>query len=92
MVQSQSLEYMASDTSPFPTPAASFEAPLEMLAACHGRIRTQCSTLLRVRSHLEKAGADRAARDAARGIIRYFDTAARHHHEDVQSERYPYHH
>jgi hypothetical protein len=73
----------------FSAPTAGFEVPLEMLAACHGRIRGQCSTLLRLRSHVANAGADAAACDAARGVIRYFDTAARDHHEDEERDLFP---
>ena len=29
-------------------PAVGFEVPLEMLAACHGRVQAQCATLLRL--------------------------------------------
>ena len=71
------------------TPAASFEVPLEMLAACHDRIRSQCATLLRLRSHVAQAGADAAARKAAQGVIRYFDTSAHHHHEDEELDLFP---
>jgi len=77
------------DIPGFSTSAASFEVPLEMLAACHGRIRSQCSTLLRLRSHVARAGADAAARKAAQGVIRYFDTSARHHHEDEEQDLFP---
>jgi len=73
----------------FSAPTAGFEVPLEMLAACHGRIRNQCSTLLRLRSHVTSVGADAAARDAARGVIRYFDSAAHDHHEDEEQDLFP---
>jgi len=73
----------------FPGVAAGFEAPLEMLAACHGRIRRQCATLLRLRAHLAASGVDDAARNAARGVIRYFDNAARDHHEDEEQDLFP---
>jgi hemerythrin-like domain-containing protein len=80
---------MGSEIPGFSAPTASFEAPLEMLAACHGRIRGQCATLLRLRSHVAALGADAAARTAARSVIRYFDTSARHHHEDEERELFP---
>jgi hemerythrin-like domain-containing protein len=80
---------MESGISGFPTPAPGFEAPLEMLVACHGRIRKHCSTLLRLRSHVATHGADAEARNAARGIILYFDGAARHHHEDEEEDPFP---
>lgn len=58
------------------SPSASTEAPLEMLAACHGRVEQQCRTLLRLVPHLQAHGADPSARQAARAVMRYFDTAA----------------
>jgi hemerythrin-like domain-containing protein len=70
-------------------PAAGFEVPLEMLAACHGRVLAQCDTLLRLLAHLPLHGADRAAREAATAVMRYFDTAARHHHEDEEIDLFP---
>ena len=71
---------MTAEFPGFSSHAASFEAPLEMLDACHGRIRKQCATLLRVRSHVKANGADAAASAAARGVIRYFDKAGPDHH------------
>ena len=62
---------------PFPghaAPAAGFEVPLEMLAACHGRVEAQCATLRRLVAHLAAHGADEQARDAARAVMRYFDS------------------
>jgi hemerythrin-like domain-containing protein len=72
-----------------PSVTAGFEAPLEMLLACHDRIRSRCSTLLRLRSHVAKKGADAEAIDAARGVIRYFDSSAPHHHEDEERDLFP---
>src|ERR1700757_2141722 len=73
----------------FPSHVASFEAPLEMLDACHGRIRNHCSTLLRLRSHVAANGADAAASVAALGVIRYFDNAAPDHHADEEEDLFP---
>jgi hemerythrin-like domain-containing protein len=80
---------MRSDLPGFSTPAASFEAPLEMLLACHDRIRRQCSTLSRLSSDVAAKGADAEARNAASGVIRYFDRAARDHHEDEEQDLFP---
>ncbi|HOW48125.1 MAG TPA: hemerythrin domain-containing protein [Rubrivivax sp.] len=77
---------------PFPGvggPDASFEVPLEMLAACHGRIEKQCRTLERLAGHLPRHGADAAAQEAAAAVLRYFDTAAVHHHEDEEQDLFP---
>jgi len=70
-------------------PAVGFEVPLEMLAACHGRVQSQCATLLRLVPHLAAHGADRQAREAAAAVMRYFDTSARHHHEDEEQDLFP---
>lgn len=70
-------------------PAVGFEVPLEMLAACHGRVQHQCDTLLRLATHLQTHGADRPAQDAARAVMRYFDTAARDHHQDEEQDLFP---
>ncbi len=73
----------------FDAPAAGFEAPLEMLSACHGRVERQCETLLRLVPHLAAHGPDAAAREAAQNIMRYFDTSARHHHADEEEDLFP---
>lgn len=70
-------------------PSASFEVPLEMLAACHGRVEHQCSTLRRLVPHLLAHGADAQARSAAASVMRYFDTSARHHHADEEVDLFP---
>jgi hemerythrin-like domain-containing protein len=70
-------------------PAIGFEVPLEMLAACHGRVQQQCETLQRLLVHLRGQGPDRPAQEAARAVMRYFDTAARHHHEDEEQDLFP---
>lgn len=69
--------------------SASFEVPLEMLAACHGRVHAQCDTLLRLLPHLAAHGADRAAQQAASAVMHYFDTAAVHHHADEEVDLFP---
>ena len=73
----------------FHSPSASTEAPLEMLAACHGRVDKQCQTLQRLVPHLALNGADGAAREAAQAVMRYFDTAAQHHHQDEEHDLFP---
>lgn len=70
-------------------PVGGFEAPLEMLSACHGRIERQCATLRRLVPHLASHGADEDARTAAANVMRYFDTAAKHHHDDEEKDLFP---
>ncbi len=73
----------------FDSPAVGFEAPLEMLGACHSRVECQCQTLRRLVPHLAAHGADQAAREAALAVLRYFDTSARHHHADEEEDLFP---
>jgi hemerythrin-like domain-containing protein len=80
---------MKSDALDKPTPNGSFEVPLEMLRACHARIEDQCSTLRRLVPHLHRHGADDEARLAAANVMRYFDTAARDHHDDEEVDLFP---
>ena len=70
-------------------PGASFEAPLEMLSACHHRVENQCATLRRLVPHVAQHGADDAARSAASAVLRYFDTAAKDHHADEETDLFP---
>ena len=70
-------------------PSAGFEVPLEMLAACHLRVQSQCRTLLGLVPHLAAHGADPQAREAAVAVMRYFETAALHHHEDEELDLFP---
>jgi hemerythrin-like domain-containing protein len=71
------------------SPAAGFEVPLEMLAACHERIRHQCETLQRLATHLVDRGADEEASTAASAVLKYFDTAAKLHHQDEEVDLFP---
>ncbi len=73
----------------FIAPSAGFEAPLEMLSACHFRIERQCATLRRLVPHLATHGADTEARTAAANVMRYFDTSAKHHHADEEEDLFP---
>ena len=80
---------MSIDLPGHSSPTAGFEAPLEMLSACHHRIERQCATLRRLVPHLAARGADVEARTAAAGVLRYFDTAAQQHHSDEEENLFP---
>ncbi|MCJ0761774.1 hemerythrin domain-containing protein [Variovorax terrae] len=73
----------------FESPAAGPEAPLQLLAACHERMARQCATLRRLVPHVAERGPDAAAREAAQAVMRYFDTAALHHHADEEQDLFP---
>jgi hemerythrin-like domain-containing protein len=60
-----------------------------MLGACHTRVEKQCRTLERLIPHLHQHGCDADAREAATAVMRYFDTAAVHHHADEEEDLFP---
>lgn len=68
---------------------ASFDKPLALLAACHGRVESQCRLLEKLAQHARRHGGDTDACAAARRILHYFDTAARHHHQDEECDMFP---
>jgi hemerythrin-like domain-containing protein len=70
-------------------PAASFDQPFEMLAACHERVERSLRLLERLGENLAAKGADEAARSAAHDVLRYFDLAAPQHHEDEERHLLP---
>lgn len=69
--------------------APGFDRPLDALEACHARIAKQCDTLEKLVAHLPVHGADAQARQAARMVLTYFDTAAMHHHDDEERNLFP---
>ena len=70
-------------------PAVGFEQPFEMLEACHDRVRRSLDLLARLIVHVDRHGHDTQSRSAARDVLRYFDLAAPHHHEDEERHVFP---
>ena len=70
-------------------PGVGFEQPFEMLGACHERVERMLRLLGKIREHVQTHGADTQARDAARDVMRYFDQAGPHHHEDEERHVFP---
>jgi hemerythrin-like domain-containing protein len=70
-------------------PGVGFEAPFEMLDACHERVERMLRLLGKLREHVKTHGPDQQARDAARDVMRYFDLAGPHHHEDEERHVFP---
>jgi hemerythrin-like domain-containing protein len=71
------------------TSAPSFDHPLEMLRACHGKILHQCDTLIKIPVHLFTHGCDLQVQQAAQAILNYFDTAGQFHHMDEEQNLFP---
>lgn len=71
------------------TQTSTFDSPLDMLHACHDRIMDQCTTLQKIIQHLPMHGCDEQAQQAAKAVLRYFDTAGQLHHQDEEEDLFP---
>lgn len=71
------------------SPAAGFDEPYELMAACHERMARTLTLLERIGEHVATHGCDGQARDAAKDVLRYFTIAAPLHHEDEERHVLP---
>jgi pyridoxamine 5'-phosphate oxidase len=69
--------------------APDFSQPIAVLKHCHDRIRKQLATLQNLLTHLPRHGNDAAAQQAAKAVLKYFDTAAPNHHADEEQDLIP---
>jgi hemerythrin-like domain-containing protein len=72
--------------------APSIDDPIELLRACHDKVRRFSGLTLRLRDHLTTLPAaqpDAQAQEAAQAILRYFDLAAPLHHDDEERDLFP---
>lgn len=72
-----------------PAAATGFEAPFDMLSACHERVERMLGLLGKIRQHVVIHGADLQARQAAQDVMRYFDQAGPLHHQDEELHVFP---
>jgi iron-sulfur cluster repair protein YtfE (RIC family) len=70
-------------------PAAGFEAPFEMLGACHERVERMLGLLAKLQHHVLVHGWDESVANAVHDVMRYFDQAAPLHHEDEERHVFP---
>ena len=73
----------------FASPGVGFEQPFEMLEACHERVQRSLALLGRIVEHIDAHGHDAQSRSAVRDVLRYFDIAGPHHHEDEERHVFP---
>ena len=71
------------------SPAAGFDEPFELMAACHERMARTLALLERMAAHVATHGCDAQAKDAAKDVLRYFTIAAPLHHEDEELHVFP---
>ena len=80
---------MATALPGFDAPAVGFEAPYEMLEACHERVQRSLDLLGRLVGYIGDQGHDAQTRSAAADVLRYFDLAAPLHHQDEEQHVFP---
>ena len=66
-----------------------FDAPLDLLRACHQRMLAQCDLLERLVAHVADKGVDAEAKGAIGRVLTYFNTSAVHHHQDEEQDLFP---
>lgn len=71
------------------TPGVGVESPFELMGACHHRVQRSLALLDRLQRHILDRGCDADARSAAQDVMRYFDLAAPHHHQDEELHVFP---
>ena len=69
--------------------APSFDEPLDMLYACHDKVRRFCDQLDALPAYITEHGRNQAVINTITGIVRYFDLAGPAHHQDEEDELFP---
>jgi len=65
------------------------DRPLELLYACHEKVRRFTALAWKLAGHVAALGVDEQARDAASQILRYFEMSLPHHHADEELDVFP---
>ncbi|WP_044470740.1 hemerythrin domain-containing protein [Mannheimia massilioguelmaensis] len=72
-----------------PQGSATWAQPIEMLYACHGRVKRFCQQLKILPDYLIKNGVNQAVKNDIKQLITYFNIAAPLHHEDEELNFFP---
>lgn len=72
-----------------PQSFASWEQPIEMLYACHSKVKRFCRQLHILPDYLAKNGVNQAVKNDVQQILTYFNQSAPLHHEDEEKDFFP---
>ena len=75
--------------NPFETKSVTFAEPIEMLYACHGKVRRFCGQVAMLSDYIAKNGCNQIVLQTIRQIDQYFNVAAPLHHEDEEKNFFP---
>ncbi|WP_373753234.1 hemerythrin domain-containing protein [Neisseria weixii] len=73
----------------FNTPSVTFAQPIDMLYACHDKVRRFCSQVNMLPDYIAENGRNDVVLQATRQISQYFNVAAPLHHEDEEENFFP---
>ena len=66
-----------------------FAEPIEMLYACHGKVRRFCNQVAMLSDYIAENGCNQVVLQTIRQIAQYFNVAAPLHHEDEEENFFP---
>lgn len=69
--------------------APTWDEPIDMLFACHGKVQKFCAQLLLLPDYVAEHGVNDTVRQAVAQIQIYFNQAAPLHHEDEELDFFP---
>ncbi|WP_409499896.1 hemerythrin domain-containing protein [Mannheimia glucosida] len=72
-----------------PQTFASWAEPIDMLYACHSKVKSFCKQLQILPDYLEKNGVNQAVKNDVQQILNYFNISAPLHHEDEEDDFFP---
>ena len=72
-----------------PQKVASWNEPIEMLYACHSKVKRFCRQLTILPDYLAKNGCNQAVKNDVQQILNYFNQSAPLHHDDEEKDFFP---
>ena len=75
--------------NPFDTRSVTFNEPIEMLYACHGKVRRFCQQINLLPNYIAQHGYNTIAQQTTYQIQQYFTLAAPLHHQDEEQDFFP---
>ncbi|WGE68335.1 hemerythrin domain-containing protein [Actinobacillus equuli subsp. haemolyticus] len=72
-----------------PQQFASWAEPIDMLYACHSKVKRFCKQLHILPEYLAKNGVNQAVKNDVQQILNYFNLSAPLHHEDEECDFFP---
>ncbi|QIM65353.1 hemerythrin domain-containing protein [Frederiksenia canicola] len=72
-----------------PQQFVTWDEPIEMLYACHGKVKNFCRQLQILPDYIEQNGCNEAVKNDVKQILNYFNQSAPLHHDDEEKDFFP---